>query len=297
MNRARDRRAPDMRRSWLFLPGSDRDALLGASKGAADVLIQELEDFVPPARKDEARRLAPEIVAAWKHDRRLAAVRINPLDQGGLADLEAAMTSGPDAVLLPKTGSPADVIALAGEIDRLERANRLAPGSTEIVPNIETARALMQTYAIARASPRVVACLVASEDMAADLGAERGPDASELDYVRRRFLVECRAAEVVAIDCPYTFGDAAGLEADARFARRLGYVAKSAVAPGHCFVIDRVFTPSREERGRARDIVDAFEAAKAKGMAQARLGDTLIELPSYLNAKRLLERAKRLGAT
>ena len=285
-----------MRRSWLFLPGAERDALIGAAKGAADVLIQELEDFVPPARKDEARRLAPEIVAAWKRDRRLAAVRINPLDRGGLADLEAAMASGPDAVLLPKTAGPTDVIALAGEIDRLEGAYRLAPGSTEIVPNIETARALMQTYAIARASPRVVACLVASEDMAADLGAERGPDASELDYVRRRFLLECRAAEVVAIDCPYTYGDAAGLEADARFARRLGYVAKSAVAPEHCFVIDRVFTPSRDERARARDIGDAFETAKAKGAAQARLGGALIELPAYLNAKRLLERAKRLGA-
>lgn len=291
----RRRRAPELRRSWLFLPGAEKDALLGAVTSAADVLIQELEDFVPLGRKDEARRLGPETIHSWKRDRRLAAVRINPLASGGFADLEAIMPSAPDIVLLPKTNAPADVIALAGEIDRLERAHRLEPGSTEIVPNVESARALMQTHAIARASPRVVGCLVASEDMAADLGAERGPDATELDYVRRRFLVECRAAEVVAIDCPYTFGDSAGLEAEARFARRLGYTAKSAVVAEHCFVIGRVFTPTREERMQASEVVDAFETARSQGATNVRLGDRLIEMPSYLNAKRLLERAKNLG--
>lgn len=290
------RRSPSLRRSWLFLPGAERGALLGAGTAAADVLIQELEDFVPPGQKEKARRLSDEVLRTWKERRRLAAVRVNPLADGGLADLEAIMPAAPDTVLLPKTNNPADVIALAGEIDRLEREHGLVPGSTEIVPNIESARSLMLTYAIARASPRVIACLVASEDMAADLGAERGPDATELDYVRRRFLVECRAAGVVAIDCPYTFGDLGGLEADTRFARRLGYTAKSAVLAEHCFVIDRVFTPTREAREAARDIVDAFETARAKGQAVAIFGNRPIEVPTYLNAKRLLDRAKSLGA-
>jgi len=297
MTARRGRRPADLRRSWLFLPGAEREVLLNAVSSAADVLIQELEDFVPAGRKELARGLSPEIIKAWKSARRLAAVRVNPLAQGGLADLEAVMPAGPDVVLLPKTESPADIIALAGEVDRLERAHGLEAGSTEIVPNIESARALMQTYAIGRASPRVTACLVASEDMAADLGAERGPDATELDYVRRRFLVECRAAKVVAIDCPYTFGDIAGLETDTRFARRLGYVAKSAVAAEHCFIIGRIFTPTREERMAARDVIDAFETARAQGATQARLGDRLIETPTYLNAKRLIERAKSLGET
>jgi citrate lyase beta subunit len=49
----------------------------------------------------------------------------------------------------------------------------------------------------------------------------------DLAYVRARFLVECRAAGVEAIDCPYTFSDARGAAADARYAKRLGYRAKS----------------------------------------------------------------------
>lgn len=295
MTKAHGRRPPELRRSWLFLPGAERAKLLEAETSAADVLIQELEDFVPAGRKEEARRISGEVIGRWKHARRLAAVRVNPLASGGLADLEAIMGHGPDIVLLPKTESPADIIQLGGEIDRLERVHRLAPGSTEIVPNIESARALMQTFAIARASPRVSACLVASEDMAADLGAERSPGGGELDYVRRRFLVECRAAKTLAIDCPYTFGDHAGVEADTRFARKLGYVAKSAVLAEHCFIIGRVLTPTREERMEARDVIDAFETARARGENNAKLGERLIEMPTYLNAKRLLERAKALG--
>ena len=59
--------------------------------------------------------------------------------------------------------------------------------------------------------------------MAASLGAVRSRRGGELAYVRSRFLVECRAAGVEAIDCPYTFSDVEGAAADARYARRLGY--------------------------------------------------------------------------
>lgn len=49
------RRPPELRRSWLFVPGADRAALEAAGTSGADVLIQELEDFTPPARRAEAR--------------------------------------------------------------------------------------------------------------------------------------------------------------------------------------------------------------------------------------------------
>lgn len=62
----------------------------------------------------------------------------------------------------------------------------------DLVPNIETAAGLLNAFAIARASKRVIAMLVASEDMVADLGTNRSRGGEELAYVRQRFLVECR---------------------------------------------------------------------------------------------------------
>lgn len=285
------RRSADLRRSYLFLPGADATALAAGPASGADVLIQELEDFTPPQRLPEARRIAPGVLAGWRKTGVLAAVRINPLDKGGLDDLAAAMRGAPDIVALPKVAEPAHVIALDEAVTRLEREHGLPTGGTELLPNIELARGLIQTYAISKASPRVKACLVASEDMAADLGAERGRDGTELLYVRQRFLVECVAAGVIAVDAPYTFSDDAGCEAEARFARRLGYRSKSCVSAAHADLINRVLTPSAEEVAKAERLIAAFEAARARGAERADVDGNLVEVPSYLNAKRLVARA------
>ena len=292
---ARARRAASLRRSYLFLPGADATALAAGPASGADVLIQELEDFTPLQRLPEAHALALPTIEAWRRAGVVTAVRVNPLDKGGAEDLAAVMRARPDIVALPKVAMPGHIAALDDAIGRLEREYGIAPGTTEIMPNIESAHGLIHTYAIAKASPRVSACLLASEDMTADLGAERSREGVELAYARQRFLVECVAAGVFAIDAPYTFSDPEGVEAEIRFARRLGYRAKSCVAPAHAAIINRVLTPSADEVSKARRIVAAFEAARARGEDRAEVDGNLVEVPSYLNAKRLLARADALG--
>jgi citrate lyase subunit beta/citryl-CoA lyase len=125
--------------------------------------------------------------------------------------------------------------------------------------------------------------------MVADLGTARSRGGGELGYVRARFLVECRAAGVEAIDCPYTFSDARGAVADARYAKRLGYRMKSLVDPSHARAINAVFTPGKSEVAKARRIVATFEKARAAGKDRAKVGGALIEVPIYAAAKRLLE--------
>jgi citrate lyase subunit beta / citryl-CoA lyase len=55
-----------------------------------------------------------------------------------------------------------------------------------------------------------------------------------------------------------------------------------------------VLTPSEEELRRAREIVAAFEAARAQGRSRAELGGSLVEVPTYSNAKRLIARGEAL---
>ena len=283
-------------RSWLFVPGADERALADASRCGADVLIQELEDFTPPARRAHARALAPGVYRAWRDAGAIVAVRVNPLDADGRDDLAAVMRGAPDIVALPKVAGPADVAALDHEVGRLERELRLAAGSTRLLPNLESARALVATQAIARASPRVEACLLAAEDLAADLGAERDRDAIELAYARQRFLVECVAAGVVAVDAPYTWTDAAGVERDTRWARRLGYRAKSLVDAAHAAIVNRALTPSADEVVRAQRVIAAFDAARERGEGRAEVDGSLVEVPAYTTARRLVERAAELAA-
>ncbi len=182
-------------------------------------------------------------------------------------------------------------------VTRFERAYNLPEGQTALLPNLELARGLVQTGIIARASARTQACLLASEDLAADLGAERGKDGLELAYARQRFLVECVAADTVAVDCPFTWQDGDGVRQDTRWARRLGYRAKSAVMAAHAQIINGVLTPSREDVARARRVVSAFEDAQARGEARTELDGSLIEVPIYMTAKRLLARADDLAGS
>jgi citrate lyase subunit beta / citryl-CoA lyase len=189
------------------------------------------------------------------------------------------MKGKPDIVLMSKVASPEQVRALAD-----------LTGDVPLVPNVETAAGLRRAYDIAKATPRVAALLVASEDMVADLGPSRSRGGAELAHVRQRFLVECRAAGVEAIDAPYTFSDVAGAVRDAKWARSLGYRMKSLVLPGHAAALNKVFSVSPAERRKAEKIVKAFEAARAKGSERVKVDGKLIEVPMYAAAKRLLER-------
>ena len=241
----------------------------------------ELEDFTPPELRPKARALAAAAMESWRKAGAVPAVRINPLASCGLEDLLGVLPGQPQVVMMSKVDAPEQVLAL----------EQATGGSVELVPNIESAAGLVRAVQIGAASRRVTAMLVASEDMAADLGAARSRRGEELDYVRAHFLVACRAAGVEAIDCPYTFSDVRGAVADARRARRLGYRMKSVVDPSHARAINKVFTPDRKELAQARRVLQAFETARARGRERARVGGALVELPIYAAAKRLLEQA------
>ena len=154
---------------------------------------------------------------------------------------------------------------------------------------------MRETFAIVRASQRVVAALVAAEDMAADLGCERSADMAELDSVRMRFHTDCVAAGVLSIDMPYTWVDPEGARRHALSARRFGFRAKSAVDPVHVPLINGVLTPQAAEVGAARRIVVAFEQARREGAARAEVDGIEVEVPIYRNALAVIERAEALG--
>lgn len=270
------------RRTWLFVPGADQAAHEAAARSSADVLIQELEDFTPPALREKARGLALGLYARWRAAGKVVAVRVNPLETCGRDDVAAVLAAKPDVVMMSKVAKPEQVRALA----------QIAGPTVELVPNIESAAALVRTLDIAHAARNVTAALMASEDMVADLGAARTREAEELAYARARFLVECRAAGIEAIDCPYTFSDARGAAREARRAKALGYRCKSLVSPAHADAVNRAFDPTPSELARARRVVAAFEKARAAGQERATVDGALIEVPIYAAAKRLLEPPK-----
>jgi citrate lyase subunit beta/citryl-CoA lyase len=261
----------------------------------ADALIVDLEDFTPPNRRDEARSALIPYVQGCRGRGCIAAVRINQLESCGNADLAAAMTTRPDVIVYPMAERVAQMHALDAAISDWEAKLDIEPGYTEIVPVCETALGVVDVRAIASASRRIRCALLGSEDLANDLNAERGADATELGHARRRFILECRAVKVEPIDAPYTFNDVEGAVAEARYARRLGYRSKSLVRPEHASPLNDALTPTGDELRRARTIVDSFEAARARGEDRALVDGLWVEVPAFRTACRLIERGRRLG--
>ena len=291
----RNIRPTHLRRSWLFVRAAN-DAHIGeASLSEADVCIQEFEDFCVPERRDYARNIMPEVLNTWERQGKVTAVRINPLeDPDGIKDLRAAISAGVNAVLLPKANYPNQIDRLIKYITELENEFGKPLNSTEVVPNIEQAEGLENTLSLLKTRPRVVAALVASEDMTVSLNAPRLKNSKILNYVRERFHVACCAAGVVSIDMPYTWNDEEGVIRQTELAQELGMSSKSTVTSSHCEIINRIFSPTEGEAKQAAQIVSVFESARAAGKGQVDFGGIRIEVPTYLNSIAIIERYKAL---
>jgi citrate lyase subunit beta/citryl-CoA lyase len=287
---------PELRRTWLFGPGANSAAHAAMVASPADALIADLEDFTPPQRRPQARESIAALLTQWRAAGKVAVVRINDLATDGLVDLSAAMPGRPHVVAYPMAARSEQMRTLDEAITAMERKLGMELGTTEILPVCETALGVVDVRSIVAGSSRIRCALLGAEDLAADLCAERQPDANELDYARRRFILECRAAAVEPVDAPYTFTDAEGAFNEAHYSRRLGYRSKSLVRPDHAAPINAALTPSRADVDRANAMVTAFEAARARGEDRTLVDGLWVEVPTYRNALRTLERARRLTA-
>lgn len=292
MNTSISRRPVFLRRGWMFVPGMNIELQQAAIESGADVVVADLEEFTAAADRPAARSRIVNMLSECRRQNVIGGVRINKLEDCGKEDLAVVMEGAPDLIFLPHAESAEQIQALDRAISLGEQLQGRAPGSTEIVPTIESARGLLALGAILRASPRVKACMLAVEDLAANFGAERGPDGIELLHARGRFLIECIAADCLAIDCPCTFRAPDLLDLDLKLSRRLGFRAKCVVYLEHVAALNRWLTPSDEDVRAAQEVVARYVAQSRAG---AGYSDAWVDAPLANNARRLLERHQALA--
>ena len=224
-------------------------------------------------------------------------VRINSVDTPyWKSDLDAVLPEHPSVILLPKTGTPRDVLECDEYISRFEREKGLPVGSIGLMPLIETALGVENAYLIASASPRVVALFLGAEDLTADLQCIRTKEGREIEYARQRLVVAARAAGVDVYDTPFTdVNDDEGIVKDATLARALGFTGKASISPRHIKAINSAFTPTEREIGYAYEVIDAIERAKAEGKGAISLYGKMIDAPIVARAERTIAVAEALG--
>lgn len=286
-----------LRRSLLFVPGSTPARIPKAVASGADGVILDLEDAVPPPRKEAARAAIVAALRTVDFRGRERIVRVNALDTPwGADDLAAVVPAVPDALVLPKVSAVEDVTQADAEVSRLERAAGLAAGTVRFHLLVETVTGVLDARELARSSPRNAALLYGAGDLVRETRGRLVPSRATELYALSHVLFAARAAGLDAIDSPYfTLDDAAGLEAHTRFGAELGYDGKAVIHPKQVEVANRLFSPSAEAIAEARQTLEAYAQAQAAGAGALALEGRFIDAVHVTTARETLARARLAG--
>lgn len=295
-------RLPDtrLRRAVHFVPGANEKMLTKSLGLAADSLVLDLEDAVTPDRKDEARA----VVSGWLQDvdfgRQERVVRPNPLDTPwGLDDLRATMVTPPEAYLIPKVSTLADVEAVDAELTRLESEYGHPPGATRLLlVATETPRGVLNLPSFPEC-PRVAGMTWGAEDLSAAIGARRNRDENGvyLDVFRHcrvQTLLSATAGGVQPIDSVYVdIKNLDDLRDECRHGAWMGFTGKITIHPDQIPIVNEAFTPSEAERAEAQELLNAFVEAEAEGRMAFSFKGQMVDVPHLRRAETIIERARQ----
>ncbi len=281
-------------RSWLFVPGHQQRMIDKALGLPADVLIFDLEDGVPEAEKDVARRR----VAAALGGVRGGPARFVRVHEAGASELEADLQAiarvGLQGLVLPKVQGPEDVLRVCQWLDQHETRAGIPSGSVGLLATIESARGLVQAPAIASVTPRLVGLMFGAEDFALDMGLFSHPGQGLVNYARSALAVAAASGQIRAIDKVFTdISDPDGLVVEAQRARDLGFAGKAVIHPGQVEVVNEIFSPTEVEERWARRIVEVFERRADEGPAT--VDGRMVDRPILERARRILGRFEEEG--
>jgi citrate lyase subunit beta/citryl-CoA lyase len=221
-------------------------------------------------------------------------VRINQGERG-LKDLHSVIPHNVNLVLIPKCESPEYITQVEEEIAAIKK-KFLIQNQVFLMPIIESALGIENSFDIARGSENVVAIAIGLEDYTADLGVTRTIEGTESFYARTRLVVAAKAAGIQAIDS--VFSDVADMEAlrqNVKVSKSLGFEGMGCIHPRQIPVIRQGFTLDESEIERSKKIVLAFETARKNGLGVVALGSKMIDPPVVARAQKIIDMAVRLS--
>jgi citrate lyase subunit beta / citryl-CoA lyase len=274
------------RRSMLYLPGSNARALEKAKTLPADALILDLEDAVAPDAKETARAQVCDAVQKG-FGKREVAVRINALaSPWGDEDLRAAAEAKPDAILVPKVSSAADLKAIEERLG----------GDVALWAMIETPRAVLDIAAVAAAGGRLACLVMGTNDLVKEMSARHMPGRSNLSAALTLTVLAARANGLAVIDGVFNnIADGDGFAAECAQARSFGFDGKTVIHPAQIAPCNAAFAPAPEEVAAARKLIAAFESPENHGKGAIKLDGHMVERLHADAARRIVALAETIA--
>jgi len=259
----------------------------------ADMAFIDLEDSVPPDRKEEARRRIGPALAGDHLSGKLVLGRPNHLSTPwGRDDVIAFAEAGVDCLAYPKIERPDDLLELLALLD--EHGSR-----PDIYAIIETAASVVWLREIA-ATTGVVALMSGPGDLSVDIGMPLYEPDGTLNhgflFTKMHTVVTGAAFGLATVDIAYgpDLRDLAEIRRRIEESKRLGFTTMSTFYPPHIDLINEVFTPDADEVARARALIEAYEERRRQGhpAAMTARGEAIL-VHDYEKARHLVARAAR----
>ena len=285
-----------LRRTMMFVPGNNPGMMADAYIYGPDSIMLDLEDSVTMAEKDTARLLVYNALKTIDYGDTEMVVRINPLNTPyGKKDIEAVVKAGVDVIRMPKTETAEEVIEVEREIEKVEKEIGCL-GRTQIMAAIESALGVVNSYAIATASKRMMGIALGAEDYSANLKTQRTPEGSELLLARETIVVAARAAGIDALDTVYSnLNDMETFRNEVEAIKKLGFDGKSIINPRQIEVVNEVFAPKEKDIQKSLTILAAIKEAEKKGSGVIAVNGKMVDRPVVLRAQRTIDLAIASG--
>lgn len=285
------------RRSVLYMPGSNARALEKAKTLDADALILDLEDAVAPDAKALARDQVCAAVAGGGYGRRELIIRVNaPETPWGADDMAAAAKAGPDAILVPKVSSAADITRA---VDALNDAG--AGKGMQLWAMMETPLAMLNAREIAACAKnrenRLTCFIMGTNDLAKETRARLTADRLPMLAWLSTCVAAARAYGIDIVDGVYNdFRNEEGFAGECAHGAAIGMDGKTLIHPVQIGPCNEAFSPTASEIESARDIIAAFELPENQGKGVITINGKMTELLHAEMAKRTVAIADGIGS-
>ncbi|QDG75309.1 CoA ester lyase [Labrenzia sp. PHM005] len=285
------------RRSALYMPGSNARALEKAKTLDVDCLLLDLEDAVAPDAKETARQQIVTAVSEGGYGQREVVIRINGLDTAwGEDDLKASVKANPDAILVPKVNSPADLQKVAHLLSMHGASN-----SIKLWAMMETPEAMLNVAAIGACGrdPEVrLSCFVmGTNDLAKETRAALVPGRAVMMPWLMTCLAAARAGGIDILDGVYNaFQDEEGFASECAQGAEMGMDGKTLIHPKQIAACHAAFSPSEEEVAWARKINDLFDQPENASKGAIQVDGKMVERLHADMGKRVIAIADAIAA-
>lgn len=275
---------PRRLRSLLFAPAVRPDLLRKMPRTGADAIVIDLEDATPPDAKDIGRIEMRSAVADLAGQLPIL-VRVNddttPWHDD---DLDSLPTEGLSGIVVPKIETIAGLDSLAARLND-RGLDMPVIGGVETALGVADARPLL-------AHDVVSAAYFGAEDFIADLGGVHTASNDEVAYARAQVALAGHLADLTVIDqIVADFTDDDRCRRECLQARAMGYGGKLCIHPSQVAIANEAFLPSSEEIDRARRLLEAYDDAKAQGVASVAFEGQMVDEPVARQARRVLAQA------